>query len=167
MNGAGPPRRNNAGGAWRGGTWELIDDITAHGKGPPKTALRRDPADWSLIPANAFLTAAQMHFLTGDHITVCSRMKHESSSSDEEHAAAKPSGTSHLPLLSSVSYRKTLRLTSEQLVSAFGGHWPRPGPRLAGPGSGCPSSSLAPTPTPGTFSVPERPLPSASRKSTL
>uniref|UniRef100_A0A480TPE8 phosphatidate phosphatase n=1 Tax=Sus scrofa TaxID=9823 RepID=A0A480TPE8_PIG len=48
---------------------------------------------------------------------MATRMKHESSSSDEEHAAAKPSGTSHLPLLSSVSYRKTLRLTSEQLKS--------------------------------------------------
>uniref|UniRef100_A0A8C0R8I4 phosphatidate phosphatase n=1 Tax=Canis lupus dingo TaxID=286419 RepID=A0A8C0R8I4_CANLU len=42
---------------------------------------------------------------------------HESSSSDEEHAAAKPSSASHLPLLSNVSYRKTLRLTSEQLKS--------------------------------------------------
>ncbi|XP_072794302.1 phosphatidate phosphatase LPIN1 isoform X9 [Vicugna pacos] len=45
------------------------------------------------------------------------RIKHESSSSDEEHAAAKPSSTSHLPLLSNVSYKKTLRLTSEQLKS--------------------------------------------------
>ncbi|XP_027955234.1 phosphatidate phosphatase LPIN1 isoform X2 [Eumetopias jubatus] len=45
------------------------------------------------------------------------RIKHESSSSDEEHTAAKPSSASHLPLLSNVSYRKTLRLTSEQLKS--------------------------------------------------
>ncbi|KAK2497096.1 hypothetical protein MC885_002491, partial [Smutsia gigantea] len=43
--------------------------------------------------------------------------RHESSSSDEEHAAAKPSSASHLPLLSNVSYKKTLRLTSEQLKS--------------------------------------------------
>ncbi|XP_014420796.1 phosphatidate phosphatase LPIN1 isoform X8 [Camelus ferus] len=48
---------------------------------------------------------------------MATRIKHESSSSDEEHAAAKPSSTSHLPLLSSVSYKKTLRLTSEQLKS--------------------------------------------------
>ncbi|XP_008252971.1 phosphatidate phosphatase LPIN1 isoform X1 [Oryctolagus cuniculus] len=45
------------------------------------------------------------------------RIKHESSSSDEEHAAAKPSNAVHLPLLPSVSYKKTLRLTSEQLKS--------------------------------------------------
>lgn len=48
---------------------------------------------------------------------MATRIKHESSSSDEEHAAAKPSSASHLPLLSNVSYRKTLRLTSEQLKS--------------------------------------------------
>lgn len=63
--------------------------------------------------------AAQMHFLIGDYIIVCSRIKHESSSSDEEHAAAKPSNTSHLSLLSNVGYKKTLRLTSEQLVSVL------------------------------------------------
>nr|XP_048295701.1 phosphatidate phosphatase LPIN1 isoform X4 [Myodes glareolus] len=45
------------------------------------------------------------------------RIKHESSSSDEEHAAAKPTSSSHLSLLSNVSYKKTLRLTSEQLKS--------------------------------------------------
>ncbi|XP_076415978.1 phosphatidate phosphatase LPIN1 isoform X9 [Peromyscus maniculatus bairdii] len=45
------------------------------------------------------------------------RVKHESSSSDEEHSAAKPSSSSHLSLLSNVSYKKTLRLTSEQLKS--------------------------------------------------
>ncbi|CAO2605003.1 Phosphatidate phosphatase LPIN1 [Lemmus lemmus] len=45
------------------------------------------------------------------------RIKHESSSSDEEHSSAKPSSSSHLSLLSNVSYKKTLRLTSEQLKS--------------------------------------------------
>ncbi|XP_070932352.1 phosphatidate phosphatase LPIN1 isoform X8 [Macaca nemestrina] len=45
------------------------------------------------------------------------RVKHESSSSDEERAAAKPSNSGHLPLLPNVSYKKTLRLTSEQLKS--------------------------------------------------
>lgn len=45
------------------------------------------------------------------------RIKHESSSSDEEHSATKPSSSSHLSLLSNVSYKKTLRLTSEQLKS--------------------------------------------------
>ncbi|XP_057598489.1 phosphatidate phosphatase LPIN1 isoform X2 [Hippopotamus amphibius kiboko] len=48
---------------------------------------------------------------------MATRVKHESSSSDEEHAAAQPPSTGHLPLLSSVSYKKTLRLTSEQLKS--------------------------------------------------
>ncbi|XP_021104013.1 phosphatidate phosphatase LPIN1 isoform X2 [Heterocephalus glaber] len=48
---------------------------------------------------------------------MATRVKHESSSSDEEHAAAKLAPASHLPLLSSVSYKKTLRLTSEQLKS--------------------------------------------------
>ncbi|XP_038623788.1 phosphatidate phosphatase LPIN1 isoform X4 [Tachyglossus aculeatus] len=45
------------------------------------------------------------------------RIKDESSSSDEEHTAAKQSNSSHLPHLSGVSYKKTLRLTSEQLKS--------------------------------------------------
>ncbi|XP_050999527.1 phosphatidate phosphatase LPIN1 isoform X3 [Acomys russatus] len=45
------------------------------------------------------------------------RIKHESSSSDEELAAAKPSSSGHLSILSNVSYKKTLRLTSEQLKS--------------------------------------------------
>ena len=63
--------------------------------------------------------ATQMHFLIGSYITVCSRIKHESSSSDEEHTAAELASSSHLPLLSSVSYKKTLRLTSEQLVSVL------------------------------------------------
>ncbi|XP_062933958.1 phosphatidate phosphatase LPIN1 isoform X2 [Cynocephalus volans] len=51
------------------------------------------------------------------HLGVATRIKHESSSSDDEHAAAKPTNAGHLPLLSNVSYRKTLRLTSEQLKS--------------------------------------------------
>ncbi|KAI5244258.1 Phosphatidate Phosphatase Lpin1 [Manis pentadactyla] len=50
-------------------------------------------------------------------LSMATRIKHESSSSDEEHAAAKPSSASHFPLLSNVSYKKTLRLTSEQLKS--------------------------------------------------
>ncbi|XP_028628079.1 phosphatidate phosphatase LPIN1 [Grammomys surdaster] len=50
-------------------------------------------------------------------LSLATRVKHESSSSDEEHAAAKPSSSSHLSLLSNVSYKKTLRLTSEQLKS--------------------------------------------------
>ncbi|KAM5263123.1 phosphatidate phosphatase LPIN1 isoform 2-T2 [Ctenodactylus gundi] len=48
---------------------------------------------------------------------MATRIQHESSSSDEESAAAKPPSASHLPLLSSVTYKKTLRLTSEQLKS--------------------------------------------------
>ncbi|XP_078204616.1 phosphatidate phosphatase LPIN1 isoform X41 [Callithrix jacchus] len=48
---------------------------------------------------------------------MATRVKHESSSSDEERAAAKPSNAGHLPLLPNVSYKKTLRLTSEQLKS--------------------------------------------------
>lgn len=104
--------------------------------------------------------AAQMDFLIGGYITVCSRIKHESSSSDEEHAAAKPSSTSHLPLLSSVSYKKTLRLTSEQLVRALS-------PRRRDVGSGLapaacarrvPWTGFPPPPCPesvsSTFSVP-------------
>lgn len=97
--------------------------------------------------------ATRTHCLTGDDVPVCSRIKHESSSSDDEHAAAKLSSASHLPLLSSVGYKKTLRLTSEQLVSRVPllvcGLWPRRGP--PGPGgqqSGCPSRSLAPTQAP-------------------
>lgn len=78
--------------------------------------------------------AAGTHSLTGGRIAVCSRMKHESSSSDEERAAARPSSASHLPLLSSVAYKKTLRLTSEQLVSVgllrpVCGRWPGLGRR--------------------------------------
>ncbi|XP_011820666.1 PREDICTED: phosphatidate phosphatase LPIN1 isoform X2 [Mandrillus leucophaeus] len=50
-------------------------------------------------------------------LSMATRVKHESSSSDEERAAAKPSNSGHLPLLPNVSYKKTLRLTSEQLKS--------------------------------------------------
>ncbi|XP_033032418.1 phosphatidate phosphatase LPIN1 isoform X3 [Trachypithecus francoisi] len=50
-------------------------------------------------------------------LSMATRVKHESSSSDEERAAAKPSNAGHLPLLPNVSYKKTLRLTSEQLKS--------------------------------------------------
>lgn len=50
-------------------------------------------------------------------LSMATRVKHESSSSDEECAAAKPSNSGHLPLLPNVSYKKTLRLTSEQLKS--------------------------------------------------
>ncbi|XP_065747125.1 phosphatidate phosphatase LPIN1 isoform X3 [Phocoena phocoena] len=48
---------------------------------------------------------------------VAARIKHESSSSEEEHASARLPSTSRPPLLSSVGYKKTLRLTSEQLKS--------------------------------------------------
>lgn len=61
---------------------------------------------------------------------LCSRMKQESSSSDEEHAAARPSSAPLMPLLSNVSYKKTLRLTSEQLVSSSVLPWPVRGPGL-------------------------------------
>ncbi|XP_055481488.1 phosphatidate phosphatase LPIN1 isoform X1 [Psammomys obesus] len=50
-------------------------------------------------------------------LSLVARIKHESSSSDEEHTATKPSSSSHLSLLSNVSYKKTLRLTSDQLKS--------------------------------------------------
>nr|KAF6429801.1 lipin 1 [Molossus molossus] len=50
-------------------------------------------------------------------LSTATRIKHESSSSDEERAAARPPSTGHLPLLSNVGYKKTLRLTSEQLKS--------------------------------------------------
>ncbi|XP_067559777.1 phosphatidate phosphatase LPIN1 isoform X3 [Pseudorca crassidens] len=48
---------------------------------------------------------------------IATRIKHESSSSEEEHASARLPSTSRPPLLSSVGYKKTLRLTSEQLKS--------------------------------------------------
>ncbi|XP_059516499.1 phosphatidate phosphatase LPIN1 isoform X2 [Myotis daubentonii] len=50
-------------------------------------------------------------------LSMATRMKQESSSSDEEHSAARPSSAPLLPLLSNVGYKKTLRLTSEQLKS--------------------------------------------------
>ena len=76
-----------------------------------------------------------MHVLSGGYVTVCSRMKHESSSSDDEHAASKPPSAGHLPLLSSVSYKKTLRLTSEQLVSVSFPRVRAPRPRRGLPDS--------------------------------
>lgn len=63
--------------------------------------------------------AGQSHS-TGEQpsqLSMATRVKHESSSSDEEHAATRPSSAPHLPLLSNVGYKKTLRLTSEQLKS--------------------------------------------------
>uniref|UniRef100_A0A2I2YYN5 Lipin 1 n=1 Tax=Gorilla gorilla gorilla TaxID=9595 RepID=A0A2I2YYN5_GORGO len=56
-------------------------------------------------------------------LSLATRVKHESSSSDEERAAAKPSNAGHLPLLPNVSYKKTLRLTSEQLLEVE--EWPQ------------------------------------------
>lgn len=50
-------------------------------------------------------------------LSMAARMKQESSSSDEEHAAARPSSAPLMPLLSNVGYKKTLRLTSDQLKS--------------------------------------------------
>ncbi|XP_019469145.1 phosphatidate phosphatase LPIN1-like [Meleagris gallopavo] len=53
----------------------------------------------------------------------CNRIKDESSSSDEDPRAAKQNlgslqaNSSHLSLLSGISYKKTLRLTSDQLKS--------------------------------------------------
>lgn len=112
--------------------------------------------------------ATQMQFLIGDYITVCSRIKHESSSSDEEHAAAKPPSTGHLPLLSSVSYRKTLRLTSEQLVSVS---VPRPVP-VQPPREATQTQQLGgggPLPLPGPRSAPvlAAPLPITCNLSSL
>lgn len=93
--------------------------------------------------------ASQTHCLTGADVPVCSRIKHESSSSDEEHAAAKLPSASHLSLLSSVGYKKTLRLTSEQLVSRVRllvcGLRPRHGPRTrVGDGLGAPAARWLP-----------------------
>ncbi|XP_077009340.1 phosphatidate phosphatase LPIN1 [Tamandua tetradactyla] len=48
---------------------------------------------------------------------MATRAKHESSSSDDEHVAGTPSHLGHPPLGSNVSYRKTLRLSSQQLKS--------------------------------------------------
>ncbi|EPQ08414.1 Phosphatidate phosphatase LPIN1 [Myotis brandtii] len=50
-------------------------------------------------------------------LSMATRMKQESSSSDEEHSAARPSSAPLMPLMSNVGYKKTLRLTSEQLKS--------------------------------------------------
>uniref|UniRef100_A0A8C3T6R4 phosphatidate phosphatase n=1 Tax=Chelydra serpentina TaxID=8475 RepID=A0A8C3T6R4_CHESE len=56
-------------------------------------------------------------------MSIADRIKDESSSSDEDPRAAKPNigslqaNSSHLSLLSGISYKKTLRLTSDQLKS--------------------------------------------------
>nr|QJD26172.1 lipin 1 gamma [Bubalus bubalis] len=71
----------------------------------------------SETPSSGSLVKKRRKRRRKSQLGMATRIKHESSSSDEEHAAAKPSSTSHLPLLSSVSYKKTLRLTSEQLKS--------------------------------------------------
>ncbi|XP_009980016.1 PREDICTED: phosphatidate phosphatase LPIN1 isoform X1 [Tauraco erythrolophus] len=63
--------------------------------------------------------------LTGDssQMSMANRIKDESSSSDEDPRAAKQNlgslqtNSSHLSLLSGISYKKTLRLTSDQLKS--------------------------------------------------
>ncbi|XP_054675332.1 phosphatidate phosphatase LPIN1 isoform X2 [Grus americana] len=64
--------------------------------------------------------------LTGEdssHLSMANRIKDESSSSDEDPRAAKQNlgslqtNSSHLSLLSGISYKKTLRLTSDQLKS--------------------------------------------------
>uniref|UniRef100_A0A8C0BT12 Lipin 1 n=1 Tax=Buteo japonicus TaxID=224669 RepID=A0A8C0BT12_9AVES len=66
--------------------------------------------------------------LTGEdssQMSMANRIKDESSSSDEDPRAAKQNlgslqtNSSHLSLLSGISYKKTLRLTSDQLVSKF------------------------------------------------
>uniref|UniRef100_F7A6W0 Lipin 1 n=1 Tax=Monodelphis domestica TaxID=13616 RepID=F7A6W0_MONDO len=50
-------------------------------------------------------------------LSIGTRMKEESSSSDEDALAAKQSGSGLHPLMANVGYKKTLRLTSDQLVS--------------------------------------------------
>ncbi|NWX51904.1 LPIN1 phosphatase, partial [Steatornis caripensis] len=64
--------------------------------------------------------------LTGEdssHMSMANRIKDESSSSDEDPRAAKQNlgslqtNSSHLSLLTGISYKKTLRLTSDQLKS--------------------------------------------------
>ncbi|XP_043841904.1 phosphatidate phosphatase LPIN1 isoform X3 [Dromiciops gliroides] len=50
-------------------------------------------------------------------LSIGTRMKDESSSSDEDSITAKPSSASLHTLMANVSYKKTLRLTSDQLKS--------------------------------------------------
>ncbi|XP_053443267.1 phosphatidate phosphatase LPIN1 isoform X2 [Nycticebus coucang] len=76
------------------------------------TTIKEESKPEQGLPGKGHSTGEQ-----ASQLSMATRIKHESSSSDEEHAAAKPSSTSHLPLLSNVSYKKTLRLTSEQLKS--------------------------------------------------
>uniref|UniRef100_H0X9G9 phosphatidate phosphatase n=1 Tax=Otolemur garnettii TaxID=30611 RepID=H0X9G9_OTOGA len=76
------------------------------------TTIKEESKPEQGLPGKGHSTGEQ-----ASQLSIATRIKHESSSSDEEHAASKPSSTSHLPLLSNVSYKKTLRLTSEQLKS--------------------------------------------------
>ncbi|XP_069871381.1 phosphatidate phosphatase LPIN1 isoform X5 [Dipodomys merriami] len=76
------------------------------------TTIKEESKSEQCLPGKSHSTGEQPA-----QLSMAPRIKHESSSSDEEHAAAKPSSTGHLPLLANVSYKKTLRLTSEQLKS--------------------------------------------------
>ncbi|XP_023389374.1 phosphatidate phosphatase LPIN1 [Pteropus vampyrus] len=76
------------------------------------TTIKEESKPEQCLPGQSHSTGEQP-----SQLSMATRIKHESSSSDDEHAAAKPSSASHLPLLSSVGYKKTLRLTSEQLKS--------------------------------------------------
>ncbi|XP_023417678.2 phosphatidate phosphatase LPIN1 isoform X2 [Cavia porcellus] len=76
------------------------------------STIREESKPEQCLPGKGHSTGEQP-----SQLGMATRIKHESSSSDEEHTATKPASTGHLPLLSSVSYKKTLRLTSEQLKS--------------------------------------------------
>ncbi|XP_029410414.1 phosphatidate phosphatase LPIN1 isoform X3 [Nannospalax galili] len=76
------------------------------------TTIKEESKPEQCLPGKGHSTGEQP-----SQLGLATRIKHESSSSDEEHAAAKPANSSHLSLLSNVSYKKTLRLTSEQLKS--------------------------------------------------
>ncbi|XP_033612126.1 phosphatidate phosphatase LPIN1 isoform X2 [Fukomys damarensis] len=76
------------------------------------TTIKEENKPEQCLPGKGHSTGEQP-----SQLGMATRVKHESSSSDEEHAAAKLAPAGHLPLLSSVSYKKTLRLTSEQLKS--------------------------------------------------
>ncbi|XP_044540525.1 phosphatidate phosphatase LPIN1-like, partial [Gracilinanus agilis] len=51
-------------------------------------------------------------------LSIGTRMKEESSSSDEDALAAKQSSSGLHPLMANVGYKKTLRLTSDQLLTS-------------------------------------------------
>ncbi|XP_021566014.1 phosphatidate phosphatase LPIN1 isoform X3 [Carlito syrichta] len=76
------------------------------------TTIKEESKPEQCLPGKGHSTGEQP-----PQLSMATRIKHESSSSDEEHTAAKPSNAGHLPLLSNISYKKTLRLTSEQLKS--------------------------------------------------